>query len=491
MTQTGRTGVHAELDRDLVSTKITLVDAAASPFDPLPYEEDEVKRVMVAGAKTVKPENFQVDPYVFRVDVLEKTEEIERLNGDYKATDGATYRRRWSISLGADERMRSKWYCKWPGKLHVNDGKVHHIDLLFQTASESITIEQFYPILSSHEQVIPPVANKEGHINLTLNRMQLQKLFASTVTNTTDNYHIIPLKIEIQEEDSNLPVFYHAKLTARLPSSETSLMPWSTPAGGHAQGSGEHSTDSFHHIIAPRQRITSSAERKTLFVADAKYNTPEYSRWINVDKENLLRDLDNSISSKNSKLIEVATPGGSGVIPLSILQFVVMDEWERLVNICNAKGDPQPKITPLEHRGNERFFVVPLEAVRYVIQDHLRSIDRDRMIMRLEDLTLRLQPLKGKKELGQAESIGMTDIRALARPIRNAFTIGDIGAPGFYPRYYARIRISYEIPTHDRKNQSQQQQQQSGFMSPMSISHPKDTTPSPNHVVWPSFGTGK
>ena len=470
---------RADVERDFASTEIALSDttAPADDYGPAPYDVTQVRKVSRQPMKIAKAETFILEPHVFASDAC-TIDELKQSNGVLEV-DGQSYTYTWPDALLHGD-TRKKFNVRWPLPLHVNSGSVHYIDLLFQTEHESMRTNEFL-------QVYP-----NGVMHLSFTAAQLQAIMGKDVPGIGKHqYNIIPLKIEIRKEYSNLPITYHARLTSAKPFDKSSHVLWSTPSGGHTAGPHECGTGLFHHVIFPGQTIQSANEREPLFVADSYYNSPEFSRWINVDENELRQDLDKSRSLDDARFVDVRCPSRTSVEPQTILEFVIIDEWTRLERISLKLNMPAPQV--VEVKGDEVFRVAEA-ALSYVINDHLKRINRVRMVMRLEALTLRLHPLKERKALhfkkggkdDTMQEIGLRDLRELAIPIDKGNRPGDLNARANYPSYSAVIRITYETYNGNRRSNTTTGSSDSGLAS--HVAQPAHIEPtSAASVVYPTF----
>lgn len=430
------------IDRPYAITEVQLHCQNIDPQGPSHVSDDKIQKVILNKVKSVQPDVFVVDPHVHKYDVA-SVEQI-RMSNDYLRDvdgreevdqNGQPMYLTWFNSF-MEAGNQKQFNVRWPLPLHITTGEIHHIDLVFQTPSEVTTCENFF---LGHKAI----ANSEGEFKLKFTGQQLNALFARTVKGVDRNqHHIIPLKIERRMLRSNLPVTYECRLTASRPRNNNTTAPvyWSTGLGGQSYGAHQSGVDSVHQIISPGQQ--SSTERETLFVASNQYNSPDFARWVNVDRDDLLNDLKKARSNENDPFVQVRCPADASVEPKTILEFLIISEKDRLNNICAARNLPFIQVVH-DQNSTEKYFQVPYVALEQVILYWTTKYDRDNIAMRLDDLTLHFRPLKQAKANG--EVIGVSDLKKAVALISGSAKNGEFNAFGKYTSVMQVIRITYDV----------------------------------------------
>jgi hypothetical protein len=452
------------VERNLAVIHLSVAKPQISPLDADPVNPEETFECLDPPIRIGKG-GFYIDPLLYKVDNTRSDREIHEMNKYYDPVDNQKKGAKlapepitWRMALLGELEDVKRFVIRWPMKpssrLHVTSGIIHHRDFVFQTRSESMHIREFYARPKAKDSLNnrTPIADEHGEFSLSFTANQLRTLLERQVPGVGQNeYDVIPYRIELRNEFSNLPVTYHATLTAAAPRGGGSVQ-WSTPTGGHTMGKLNYDTGVTHHVIYREQRIQSESEQRVLFEADPRYNSAEFSRWINVDRAKLLQELEESRGDVERQFAFIPCPPETAVEAQTILQFVCIDEWERLGRVCREKNLSVPSTSMVNQ---QLTFKIPFEALEYVISDHLRMINRDSMVMKLDDLKLTLVPLRQKGIQGpSSQSIGENDIHQLIEKIGLAHTPGQIGVMGLYPSYACTIRIYYELYTGNQPSGS-------------------------------------
>jgi hypothetical protein len=382
-----------------------------------------------------------IAPLVWNTDIS-TADAIRVLNSVRDPETGEDRALTWKESITSGEHQNKKFHVKWPYPPQFCGSTIHEYEALFSTGSEIVGVADF----------VNQKLDDSGSFYMTFKQDQLQASMPKSMgIDWSQPFHIMPYKVDIVEEDSNLPVEYDVRLTAYCPTTyPKQACEWSTPRGAHTYGSAVHKgAGHFHHRVAPKHHKLLKSDN--LFSADPiSYNCPDFSRWINIDRKELLEELQELVDPDDPQYVLIACPQKEDVVePSNVLQFLVLDERKKINKLSQAKSLTSIMITTKS--SGEEYFRVGFVPLVERIKKHTEHINRNKMLMTLHDLRLTLSPLHQKTtDAERSRSIGKVDLDEIAKRVKN-IPVAYMHESCRCPHYTGVIKIWFGVYQHPDK----------------------------------------
>lgn len=313
------------------------------------------------------------------------------------------------------------YFAKFPQRPHIGGG-VEYMDLVFTLPSERSTHNDFH---EEHAQ--------SGCVELTITKGQLFPLINDKIDVKRRDFHIMPKHIVMLDAYSTLPVSFDVTLNSRV--GQTTLNCWSQPHGITNVSDPTQRANKFTHLVLPPGHNGELPQsRNTMFVASDEYNSAEFAEYINVDFDNLRKQL------AQLKYMHDNMPTYRFICPLaeetnfSLPFWFLLNEWSEIRSRTAKVGwnKPETKLNHILKDGQNEFLMVSAKIMNDILDQRAEEHRHSKYLMNLTEVTLQLKPLLGQK--------GWEEYRSIAKQRNELFESNDAR----YARFMATVRIAYE-----------------------------------------------
>lgn len=302
-----------------------------------------------------------------------------------------------------------------------------------------------------------------GTIPLKLKVDQLKQAFGSAPNIGENEYSIIPYHIRIVEEHAELPTEFKMEFTSMKVSKDgkktDKVNVWSNPSG--VSNVGEKSNSSFAHVINRKVHRIAAGEKVDLFIAPKLYNTALFWRWLNCDQDKVWQEFDDCVAAADEPdMLELRCGPDDMILCDTILQAIAITEHQQICRLSKEFDHPLPRLTTNKH--DQKVHIISAKAIDKILSDIFSQINRDKIMMRLSELTVNLTPLR------TTGNQGMNDVAKICQDLMQYNTPGCTNS-AYYPNYLCRIEIAYCLCDHPVKQQADR------------LKIPKSTIPTSNN----------
>lgn len=286
--------------------------------------------------------------------------------------------RTWYDCLEATKLLdRPSWagifYCKPYRSLHYPTQLFFPV-LTFSLPNTKPT--EFYELISTQKKL-------ELKITRELLVSNIHRQFPT-------NHKALLLSVNLIQEENHLFIPFDLTFSSRSFSGKGKIKEWATVTGPNPFGSSHQSN--LHYLSTPS---SSSTEKGTLLWANQEdiINNPEFSRWVNESEDNLLATIRDS-PHKDSDVYIVAAPAKESQIVSNSLQFLIMEEWNRITLLSKEKfNEPAPCV---KFKDGIYWFHVGKNTIHFLLREKFETIVKkeEHIITFDDDLVLTLTPFR-------------------------------------------------------------------------------------------------
>jgi hypothetical protein len=239
--------------------------------------------------------------------------------------------------------------------------------------------------------------DRDGCIRMTLTSEMLQTLRnnENLIGHKLVRYHWKIYHIRLIEEHNHLPIEFNLQMSTPLPDNVDGMkkrQQWIRENGINMFG-GENMPH-YNYITIPGVKRKGFQDQVTLYVPDEeKLNSIGASRWLEVDELQMNQLLTSYRAGKN---YIIPAPELKHYIADNPIQFVLIDEFKRIIDLCAAERVELPIIH--DNSGGRKSVEVNATIFDQVFREKFEMYNKNQFLMRVEDIQFTLTPIRQEKQ---------------------------------------------------------------------------------------------
>jgi hypothetical protein len=246
------------------------------------------------------------------------------------------------------------------------------------------------------------------------------------------NMQAVVLSVHLVEEWNALKIPFNVTLSTNAYSGKGKQQQWISVTGPNPEGAVNQTTLSYtswptgvHHKYLDKMPILWSNDPDTV-------NGLEFSRWINENREELDSMLMNAdLMDPDGLVYYVRCPDKEATIFPNMLQFLIVDEWNRIGSLSLEWKLPKPDF---KTHNDVAYFAVSKKALDFLINEKFEIIaKKDDHIMKFENIKLTLTPVRLQDNKWLAELRTKIKLQHAA------------GNPGLIPNYHPNCLFKIQL----------------------------------------------
>jgi hypothetical protein len=401
------------------------------------WEEQPEKSALVQVVKqkyALRPvSEFVFDPVVDPTAIL-SVEGIRSLNPEVFDENTKKMRQaQWEDSF--DPRNLFKFAIKCPLKMHCYDN-IKYCEISFVLQSNGLDLPGFAALMNNSSKIS---GKSQMKLEIACPPSQLAAAFGCADALQLEQGHIIPKHIFIKEEHANLPIDMKLCLmsnplaSAAQRSKRPKKVEWSRTTGTHNANA---SDCGVCHIVTQKVCRMGRDQEKPLYIASDEHNSWQFPQYINTSAEQVREELRKSIKAGEPDMLEIRAGAPDMGVADSPLQYLAVTENAELIRLSHKHQDTQPRIA-VNNKG-QKVHLVSVKAMSELVDGIFSKIDREKMCMNLNGLSVVLSPLRGATQ-------GKLDLAAKVDALQQIKAMSDC----WFPSYTVTLCIAYSPCDHE------------------------------------------
>lgn len=339
----------------------------------------------------------------------------------------------WEDSF--DPRCMFRFALKCPLKQH-RYSDIRYCEITFSLKTNGMTLPEFAAAMQNNVGYGKAAGMR---LEMECSKTQLKAAFGCGDALQLEQGHIIPKHIYISSEHGNLPIDMKMCLMSnQLASAEArnkrkKKVEWSRVTGTHNTNT---SDCGVCHIVPQQVCRMGKDQEKSLYIAHSDQNSWMFPQYINTSKDHVMEELHKAKKSNDPDFIEIRAGAPDMIVADSLLQYLAVTNNAELIKLSHKHEDTQPRIGL--NAQQQKVHIISLKAMTELIDNIFDKIDREKMCMNLNGLSVVLSPLRGATQ-------GKLDLNTKVQALQKLGAMSD----KWFPHYMVTLCIAYAPCDHE------------------------------------------
>ena len=314
---------------------------------------------------------------------------------------------------------------------------IRYCEISFSLKTNGMNLAEFAAQMSNSGA---RAAGKQGmRLEMDCSESQLRSAFGCGDALQLEQGHIIPKHIYIQSEHSNLPIDMKLCLMSNPLASaakrmkRTKKVEWSRTLGTHNTNTADCGVC---HIVPQKVSRLGRDQEKSLYIASDDQNHWMFPQYINTSHESVEDEMRKAQKANEPEFLEIRAGAPDMGIADTLLQYLAVTENAELIKLSHKFNDTQPRVAL--NAQQQKVHIVSAKAMRALVSSIFDKIDREKMCMNLNGLSVVLSPLRGASQ-------GKMDLDAKVSALQKVGALSE----SWFPSYMVTLCIAYAPCDHE------------------------------------------